>query len=487
MIRFLLYSLAFFLALQVLPASEKPYLTYKEQGGLSPYKEIVVIIEKSGQTHVQIEKRSPRFNYETRLENEELETLRTLVRATDFFSQPDKDPSFATDVGETEITVNDAERARTLRFGYRPSLHPLTEFILKIAWQAEAWEALRTGNAYDVVGALVPSDSRGKALQPHLFKEPLMAFLRSTRESRKTNYALEALAAVTTPEEFAGFVASQSRPDPRTGPVLGPYGNYPKSHRLALCPLCLAYLKENYPQPNDYARGDNVTRFLSDILGEFRYEPAIPYFLQLFDAQNEVALSIPLICLARIGRPCLYELVTRLDSKNEAHRLNAMKVMTLAFRSNSKNPVTNPVSDYEFDEMRKVFRGMVLPKLTQLSEKDSVEAVREEAARTIGQITSELTKKDEITGPFVKLSVMPDHRLKRTKLEGEEHMSICWHVIRDGNPVVQSFSQGETEYTPPDHTPAVYTAYVSAWVQGEYRVVSNIVSYKIASSLPSPQ
>jgi hypothetical protein len=148
--------------------------------------------------------------------------------------------------------------------------------------------------------------------------------------------------------------------------------------------------------------------------------------------------------------------------------------------------VPNPFPDYEFDEMRKVFEAVLLPKLSLVSEKDPVEAVRNEAARSIDQIKTEITKKDEIVGPFVKLSEMPDHRLKRTKLEGEEHMTICWHVIIDGKPTVQSFSQGETEYTSPYHTPGVYTAYVSAWVQGEYRVVSNVVSYKITANSPSP-
>jgi PHD/YefM family antitoxin component YafN of YafNO toxin-antitoxin module len=380
--------------------------------------------------------------------------------------------------------VNETDRHRTLKFGYRPTLQPLSEFLWKILAQAEAWEALQAGDVYDTMGAIVLSDTRAKALQPFVLKKPLMEFLRAAHEPRQTDSALAALAAIMTPEEFAGFVAEQRQSDREARPIIGPFSSYTKNHQLALCPVWLDYLKEKYPQPNDFARPDkfNTASGLCNLLGELRYEPAIPYFLQIFDAQKEAGFSAPLSALGRIGAPCLYQLNARLDSPAQAHRLNAMEIMTVVFRNNYKNAVPNPVSEWEFDQMRRTFNEMILPKLTKVAEADAVPAVRAKAAETIATIKTELTKPDEMTGPFIKLSVTAERILRRTALENENGRTVSWHFIKDGHPLIQIASQGRTEQKVEDRGPGVYTVYVSVWSKGDYRIVSNVVSYTIDSS-----
>ena len=460
-----------------LAAEDTSFVTYKFTGGLSPYQHVDVNIERSGHTRVHAEKqRPPVLSYETDLSNEELAALHALVRASGFFSEPDGDIQSVTDAGNTELIITESDRHRTLKFSHRPSLDPLIGFVWKLVAQGEAFAALQNDNLYDVGGALAASDSRRKALQPYKFKAPLMTYFYSCNDRRRKSKALQILAPMTTVDEFAGLVASLMASNSEK-PFLIPAWAPSNAHRLAACPLYLGYLKEHFSQPVDYTRENyDLAISLASELADMRYEPAIPYFLQLLDAHTENRVTSDLFPLSAMGSLTLVQLTHRLENKDETQRLAAIELLALAARHNPINPISNPVSAYEFEEMRKIFNRIVLPKLASL-EGDPIEAVRQKAAVSSMQIVRELTKKDKLSGPFVKLTIEPDHTLRRTLLADEEQKSVSWRIMRDAKPIIQDAANGRIEYKCSDQTPAVYTAYVSAWVQGRraFRGGSNII------------
>jgi len=395
MLRFLLVTVC--LAAQTVHADEeKPFLFYKFQGGYSPYKEITVTIKASGETRVTAQKhKQPRVDYTTELSPEEFAALRTLLIATDFFAQPDKEAQFATDAGQSELSVTEEKRSRKLLFRHRPSLDPLCQFFWRLQAQAEAFQSLSDGNLYSVVGAIVPSDSRTKALQSDRFKAPLKNYLETAQDRRQIRLALQALSWITRPEEFAGFVSLRTiNSDNRELFFLDLTSDIPKSHLEALCPLYLAFLKEkSYTEVTEPSNpGNAFTLSIARFLGEIHYQPALPIFLQWFEINTKPLIQTPLAPLAAMGTPSLHALIPKLEDPNEIYRLNAIGLLTIAARTNPGSGYSNPVSRSEYEKMKTVFKDRVLPKLSAMSQSDVSEKVRSQAAEAMKEIATEITK-----------------------------------------------------------------------------------------------
>jgi hypothetical protein len=108
-----------------------------------------------------------------------------------------------------------------------------------------------------------------KALQPAALKEPLLKYVQTHADRQRVEWALTALAFVTTAEEFAGIISKElEKPGPRevllTIAGSQPFtGNIPAEHGRALCPLYLAFVRE--------ARGrqDKLTKPEAQALSEF--------------------------------------------------------------------------------------------------------------------------------------------------------------------------------------------------------------------------
>ncbi|MEY2537403.1 MAG: hypothetical protein QOG67_1143 [Verrucomicrobiota bacterium] len=372
-------------------ASGEPFLSYRWHGGLSPYNEIAIGIESNGHAHVRSERlRSKPHEYDTELTKEELEALRTMVRSTDFFSQPEKDSEFATDVGETELTISQDSRTRKLTFGYRPALDPLCWFLRKLHTQAEAFRSLAEKDIYEVLTALAPNYASPKVLQPQRLKQPLMTYLIAETSNQKIQWALEALATLTTPEEFAGFIARQNFLEHG---VLPDYGNFPETHRLALCPLYLAFLKEKYPHLSQFEKqADWRAEGMVRALGDLRYRPAIPFFMKWFDGNKNPGAGFGLAPLAQMESAGIPPLAAQLDNPSETLQQSAIELLTIASKDSPQRGLPNVVSKWEYSEMTKLFTRTVLPKLEQLAANDSSATTRKKAAAAIEEIKKEIDK-----------------------------------------------------------------------------------------------
>jgi hypothetical protein len=81
--------------------------------------------------------------------------------------------------------------------------------------------------------------------------------------------------------------------------------------------------------------------------------------------------------------------------------------------------------------------------------------------------------------PFVSLTIDSNHRITRTVIESEFAKNLTWHIIRDGKQVLGRNAQNETSYQYFDNSPGQYTVYVTAFIDGSSRVISNVIFYNI--------
>lgn len=363
--------------------SPRPFVSYHWKGGLSPYGEVVIKITQSGEVHVQSEKRQHEVeNYDTDLSAEELEGLRMLVRSTDFLSQPERDSQFATDMGETDLTVSLDGRTKNLKFGYRPTLDPLLSFLRRLHGQAEVFHVLtKSGDVYSALSAHI--------LQPYRLKRPWITYFQKQTEYQKVQWALHALAAVMTPEEFAGVVATEMREKGKIALPMPPY-DFPDAHAQAICPVYLLYLKENFPSLAEFEKGaDGQDEQIVKFLGEYKYTQAIPFFMKWFAEDNKRYAEFALSPIANMGMDGIHTLSALLDDPKDAHRESAMEVLANA-AADSHREFPNAVLEWEYNQIKNLFEQSVLPKLTHLAASDTSEPVRKKAAETIKKIKSKL-------------------------------------------------------------------------------------------------
>lgn len=384
-------------------AEDEPLLTYHWHGGYSPYKEIRVTISKAGAVLVTGQKQGlPPIDYRTELSPEELGTLKTLVQSTEFFSQPERDTDFAIDVGETELTIHLKGQSKSLIYHSRPSLEPLENLIWKLITQASAIQAIECGgDIYSAIGAVIPTHAGMKALQPGRLKVPLMLYVRGHDNKQKVQWALEALAWITTPEEFSGFISLGLEEETQRKTLLSIigthpfYGNIPESHLRSLCPGYLRFVRDAHPRVGEISEIEK--KALSDftsLLGFTRYEPSIPMLKEWFEHHDQPYITTSLTPLAKMGAASLGALTPYLESPEEPHRINAIELLTIASRLGPHGGFANPLSDYEYMRMVPVFTNTVIPRLRALSVNDPSDKVKRKARDALEEIRKQIEKEE---------------------------------------------------------------------------------------------
>jgi hypothetical protein len=373
----------------------EPFLEFAWQGGRSPYRTVQVTISAAGAARVLVAKQvGPAMNYATTLSPEELAAMRDTIQAVQFFTRPDENKAPLPDAGRTTLTVRLGEQERTVSCAHCGDLEPLTVMMWQLAAQGEAVEALARDEDIHTSTAVVNSRLAGrKALQPAQLKEPLLKYVQTHADRQRVEWALTALAFVTTAEEF-GKVVAQGVDDPQQRDVLltivgtHPFhGNIPVEHWRALCPLYLAFARD--------ARGrqDKLTKTeaqaLSDftrMLGETRYQPAIPVLKTWFEAHRKPYVDGSFTPLAKMGEASLTALIPYLRSDVESYRVNAIELLVIAARGGPRAGFANPLPEQEYARMIPVFREQVISRLVELAERDSSAKVQAKARTAVEEI-----------------------------------------------------------------------------------------------------
>lgn len=88
---------------------------------------------------------------------------------------------------------------------------------------------------------------------------------------------------------------------------------------------------------------------------------------------------------------------------------------------------------------------------------------------------------EEYTPEFPSAEIWLDknYTVHRTDVKNDNGRSLAWVVVYNGKKVLQRNARGETEYEYYRRDPGTYTIYLEQFVDGQYRVISNVVSYEI--------
>lgn len=116
----------------------------------------------------------------------------------------------------------------------------------------------------------------------------------------------------------------------------------------------------------------------------------------------------------------------------------------------------------------------------------------------IGQIVNEVNEKeypvqgkeasivkvannDEGSFPKVEIWLDQDNIVHRSGVENSNER-LTWVILHNGVQVLGRNANGETVYQYFGSEPGVYTIYLEDWVEDQYRVISNVVSYTLAAN-----
>lgn len=90
---------------------------------------------------------------------------------------------------------------------------------------------------------------------------------------------------------------------------------------------------------------------------------------------------------------------------------------------------------------------------------------------------------------YPRCVVSVDHLLNvyRTPVWGANGRSTTWVIARDGEVVLKRAAKYELFYKPPKDVPGNYSVHVTQFIDGAYRVISNIVYFRIDPATPLPE
>lgn len=222
-------------------------------GGLSNIKTAEVQVTTSGKVTTRYEKQSQHpMEYTFALNKDELAALVESVRKVKFFDQPSDDTTFATDVGNSSITVNIGNNRRTVNYRYRPELGPLSQKVWELVEQGIITSELeQNGDVYPVMVASSIYLRGAKVYCPRLLIPPLKTNISLCEDSQKLEWGLTGLAWLLTSDQWLKFVSEQIEKASAERQVLllrvlksHPFtGNIPPGHARELVPL-LSQIKE---------------------------------------------------------------------------------------------------------------------------------------------------------------------------------------------------------------------------------------------------
>lgn len=306
--------------------------------------------------------------YETRFSSGELDFVKTLVRSVAFFDLPEKgNQERWTHPTRVHLKVKLDGRYRKLEYlnTQRPELVELTKFAERMLIQAQTHIAIKNGDSF--TANFSPLLVGGKPFQPYKFTEPIKTLIRKIENSGKVRRLFAHLAYVTTPEQFVGFYAAEikRRPEFLHLPLLG---NIPKKHSEALYPFYLLYLRdidarEKTPRESDsWARSQFVSR-----LGDARYLPALPYFLQRLGDLEKRGDSF-FHPLAKFGLPSVTALIPFLDHEKGFIAETSADLIELAARLNPEKYPSIKTRDFEYSQIIELIKKKALPKMKRMVE-----------------------------------------------------------------------------------------------------------------------
>ncbi len=382
----------------VWPAAAQPPLFQLRHGGsLSAYQHLEVEISPTGEVKVSLSKYGSENKpaipaYETKLSEYEISALLETIVATGFREARMAETQAGMDGGLTSISVHCDGWSNTASFTNAPSLDPLTSFAYRLVAQAEAVQAIEIeGNPYRAMVAASPSDAGAKALQPYVLKKPLLTYIKTATNRQRLGWAFEALAWLTTPEEYLGIEAAERRRPERTEVLR--YVGGGEHVRDAQCLLSMSFVQTNYRGFNmlSYEDKNKLEGSLSQ-LGSARYEYALPLLTQVFSNCQKSGLHPQNIPLFEFKRDGLAVIEGFLQNGDAFLREAAIHQCEVAARTNPKSGLANPCSPSDFAEMRTLFQQHVLPSLIHMKATDPVPEIRQRAEAAIAAIEAELKK-----------------------------------------------------------------------------------------------
>lgn len=385
--------------------TETPWLHFKWSGGHSPYRFVELNIQNTDVVLVTFKKYNDQpINYKTTLNKQEKEMLIELIRSTAFFNEPETDNigPFVGGLGLSELTISLADRKKDLKYGNRPNLKPLTNYLWLIINQAIIWEDFKNKkDIYSVLCAFNPRAAARKALQPEVFLEPVKKFTSQADEFSDLSYGLQTLVLFLTPEEFSNYVALEIKKanKERRSLILITlathecYGNFPNKYLQALFPIYLEELQRNYLPPKRWGEPDQTaySRFL-DLLGEKQYIPAIPYILKLVNIHTKPYMQGYLYALPDMGEVALPYIFDILSSNRKELRIVGAEMLVLSARKNPESGASDPVSAEEFKRIKIKLESQFIPMLDKMAKEDLDMEVREIAKQSSEEIKNELLK-----------------------------------------------------------------------------------------------
>lgn len=394
----ILVNLAALFCAAVAAGEDQALLSYSHEGGHSPIKKLEVIINGSGKADVTIHKHStdPQ-HYQTTLSQLELDALDTLIESTGFFTLPEGGTEGGLErLGvRTTITISKQSNSKTMVVGSEPELLPLGGYIGRLLSQATAIGSINADvDIYTATGAVNRNLAGAKALQPDRLREPLISYVRRSKDTQCIGWALEALGCILTPEELVGLIASEVKlPNRQPLFLFALPGSVSKEHTQALCLLYLSYIRDNLPRRNELtSQQQNAFDGFLAALGDARYEPAIPLLKTLLDKATQSSLHPDVIPLAKMGTAGLYAVIPYLESPNAIHRSYAIELFQIAARGNPKSKYANPYSAWEYQQMVPLFKDRIIVRLREVLEKDPSPDIRAKAETALAEIASEIAK-----------------------------------------------------------------------------------------------
>ncbi len=193
-------------------ASQEPdLLHFAWGGGMSNIKTAEVWVAASGKVTTRYEKQSQRLTeYAFSLNKDEIAALVESVRKVKFFDQPSDDTTFATDTGNSSITVNIGNDRRTVNYRYRPELGPLSQKVWELVEQGIITSELeQNGDVYPAMVASSPYLVGAKVYCPRLLVLPLKTNISLCADSQKLEWGLTGLAWLLTSDQWLNFVSEQ--------------------------------------------------------------------------------------------------------------------------------------------------------------------------------------------------------------------------------------------------------------------------------------
>jgi len=382
------------------PVAEE-LLFFRHEGGYSPYKFVEVLIRNDGSgvaTFERMNKENGKIPFQ--LDTDELETLKTLVLATDFFSQHTQDTRRIIDAGTCtlRISMNGEQHEIHFQQPYSP-IGPLTTFVWGLVHQGIAISDLEEQKDAHLALRKVSGHLAkwAKVIQPEALRKPLKKFVHKSEDHQQLLWAIEALSWVTTPEEWMGFLSKElnSSKKSRKNFLLKALssrssylsiGDIPRSHREILAPLFLRYLRlahRNWSQFSKEKRQayGSVIRFM----GEQRYAISTPILVEMIresytDSASWLGWSLP-----HMAGEAIDPLKLLLDDPDASVRAPAAEMLGKILIMDP-SPQNNTITEKERKRILICLKNTVAPKLEKLSKDDPDNWVRKAAKQSLQQI-----------------------------------------------------------------------------------------------------